>query len=194
MTNQLEMNQALMARGHQLSDPQLGLLLDDLQLGVGIATYPERYRQALALVARAAGLQRTGTGVSQSLRQVQWYLNPGAPVAPVRHDVRQYFAPLVPDDALYPIEVIVGELLANVAHHTDSGASIHVAWVDGVPMLTVIDAGDGYEPVDMSEISPSNFEEGAPIGLWLVHQLADEVRITRGPSGGTTVTVTLRVA
>ena len=121
---------------------------------------------------------------------MQWYLNPGAPIAPVRHEVRRYFAPRVSEDALYPIEVIVGELLANVANHTTSGASIDVAWVDDTPILTVVDAGEGYEPVEMAEL---DFEAGSPMGLWLVQQLADDVRFTRGPRGGTTVTVTLRV-
>ena len=55
MINRLELNQSLMARGSQLSDTQLGLILEDLQLGAGTTTNPARYRQALALVARAAG-------------------------------------------------------------------------------------------------------------------------------------------
>ena len=55
MTNRLAVHESLMARGGQLSDSQLGLILDDLQLGTGVTTDPARYRQALALVARPAG-------------------------------------------------------------------------------------------------------------------------------------------
>ena len=59
---------------------------------------------------------------------MEWYLAPGQPVASMRHEIRRYFAPHTGDDSLHSIEVIVGELLANVARHTDSGASIHVEW------------------------------------------------------------------
>jgi len=39
MTNLLEMRQSLVARGDQLSDMQLGLLLANLQLDAGITTH-----------------------------------------------------------------------------------------------------------------------------------------------------------
>ena len=44
MTNLLEMSQPLMARGDQLSDVQLGLLLADLQFDAGTTTNRGRHR------------------------------------------------------------------------------------------------------------------------------------------------------
>jgi hypothetical protein len=62
MTEHFELHHPLIARGDRLSDAHLGLLLGDLRLGAGITRHPERYRQALALVANAVGRLRTPDG------------------------------------------------------------------------------------------------------------------------------------
>ena len=121
-------------------------------------------------------------------RTVQWYYNAGQPVAPLRHEIRRYFSNFKLDESLYAIEVIVGELLANVARHADSSASIHVVWESGIATLTVVDHGPGF---DADDVSDPDFESERGYGLWLVRSLADEVRITTGPQGGATVSVRL---
>jgi anti-sigma regulatory factor (Ser/Thr protein kinase) len=109
----------------------------------------------------------------------------------VRHEVRNYFSSYTDDGSLNAIEVIASALLTNVVRHTDSGARIFVDWPDDAPTLTVTDAGPGYE-VDDDSIDFPGVDADHGFGLWLVSQLADGVRITRGPRGGTTVTVKLR--
>ena len=51
-----ELPLCLIASCDRLRDEHLGLLLDDLRIGSGITTDPERFRQAVALVARAEPL------------------------------------------------------------------------------------------------------------------------------------------
>ena len=125
---------------------------------------------------------------------MEWYLRPGEPVAPLRHEICRYFDAHVDDDTLGAIAVIVGELLANVAKHTDSGAEVILDWDHDTPMLTVIDAGPGYSLDDLPRRSGRDTdvpERG--FGLVLVKELARDLRVTRGPRGGTTVTVELPV-
>jgi hypothetical protein len=53
MTEHSDHGHPLVAHGDRLSDEHLGLLLGDLHMGAGITTDPERYRDALVLVANA---------------------------------------------------------------------------------------------------------------------------------------------
>ena len=53
MTNLLDLSHSIVARGEELSDMQLGLLLADLQLDAGITTNRGLYRAVLAHAARA---------------------------------------------------------------------------------------------------------------------------------------------
>jgi anti-sigma regulatory factor (Ser/Thr protein kinase) len=106
----------------------------------------------------------------------------------MRQEIRQYFSNFAVDGSLNAIEVIVGELLANVVRHANSSATIHVAWQDDAPTLTVVDSGPGYTA---AAIPMPAFEDDSGYGLWLVQSLGDDVRITRGPRGGTTVSVRL---
>ena len=52
MASHIALSQSCMAEGDRLSDVQLGMLLDALQLGKRIAGHPEQFRRALALFAR----------------------------------------------------------------------------------------------------------------------------------------------
>jgi hypothetical protein len=54
MTRSLERSQWPEADGDRLSDAQHGLLLDALGLGPRITEHPERFRRALARIARTA--------------------------------------------------------------------------------------------------------------------------------------------
>ena len=51
MPDHFELPLCLIASCDRLRDEHLGLLLDDLRIGSGITTDPERFRQAVALVA-----------------------------------------------------------------------------------------------------------------------------------------------
>jgi hypothetical protein len=51
-----ELSLCLNADSDRLRDENLGLLLDALQIGSGVTADPERFRQALALVAQAEPL------------------------------------------------------------------------------------------------------------------------------------------
>jgi hypothetical protein len=53
MSDPFELPCSAKAHGNRLTDANLGLLLDALQLGTDVTTHPERFRQALALLARA---------------------------------------------------------------------------------------------------------------------------------------------
>jgi len=49
MASRVALSQSWMAEGDRLSDVQLGLLLDALQLGTRVVGHPEHFREALAL-------------------------------------------------------------------------------------------------------------------------------------------------
>ena len=66
MTRQLELDDSVIARGDTLSPAQLGLLLADLQLSAETAASPERFRRALALLARPAGTRCNGVSTQQT--------------------------------------------------------------------------------------------------------------------------------
>src|SRR4029079_14339620 len=100
------------------------------------------------------------------------------------HEVRNYMAAYTSEPALHAIESILGELLANVASHTESGASLRVDWSAGTTTLTVVDAGPGYEPA--GDIAPPHLDDEHGFGLWLVQQRGHALRITRWARGGTT--------
>ena len=53
MNHQFILSRRRAADRDRLDDVQLGMLLDDLQLGTEITSYPERFRAALALLARS---------------------------------------------------------------------------------------------------------------------------------------------
>ena len=52
MAHQFALSQPRCADGALLSDAQLGMLLDALQLGTSMTTQPARFRDVLALLAR----------------------------------------------------------------------------------------------------------------------------------------------
>jgi anti-sigma regulatory factor (Ser/Thr protein kinase) len=125
---------------------------------------------------------------------VEWYLRPGEPVAPLRREVTRYFAPYADDDTLGAIAVVVGELLANVVRHTDSGARIVVDWANGKATLTVIDAGPGYTLENVRSPNSDDAHDALAetgLGLRLVQELASNLRVTRRARGGATVFVEL---
>ena len=83
-------------------------------------------------------------------------------------------------------EVIFSELIGNVARHTDGHARVSIEWKNASAVLTVRDRGGSFLP--KLEL-PDPMDEGGR-GLFLVHALAQDVRIDRSDDGNV-VSVTL---
>jgi len=119
------------------------------------------------------------------------YFAPGDKPAALRHELRRFFEPHVPDASIDALELIVSELLTNVERHARSGATIQAHYDDGSAEITVTDEGPGYEP---GTIAPPTAYSEHGYGLWLVHELADEFRLHRLPGGGTSAWVAVHAS
>ncbi|MCD6552085.1 ATP-binding protein [Thermotoga sp.] len=88
-----------------------------------------------------------------------------------------------PNSVVMDMEIVLGEILANVIKHTykgDETKKVIVSYVmkDSVFYILVRDFG---EPVDPSRLKPlppdlENPREGG-YGLYIIHQVADEFRV-----------------
>ena len=88
-----------------------------------------------------------------------------------------------PNSVIMDMEIVLGEVLANVIKHTykgDETKKVIVSYVmkDSVFYILVRDFG---EPVDPSRLKPlppdlENPREGG-YGLYIIHQVADEFRV-----------------
>jgi anti-sigma regulatory factor (Ser/Thr protein kinase) len=90
---------------------------------------------------------------------------------------------------LEAVEVIVGELVANVIRHAPGPIGIYVAWEDEGATLIVADRGRGIPTL---RSVPSDTSE-AGRGLFLVEALARNVSISASPGQGSRVIVDLPV-
>ena len=86
-------------------------------------------------------------------------------------------------DRLQGFVLAINEVITNVVLHAGGHGRIVLRPADGVIRCTVTDSGpgipDGYlHPPEV----PEAFEVGGR-GLWLAHQLCDEVTIATGPIG-----------
>jgi anti-sigma regulatory factor (Ser/Thr protein kinase) len=112
----------------------------------------------------------------------------GMAAARVRHSVVDLLrARGMSGAALFDAEVIVGELLGNVAKHARGMAEVYVDFDDGVPALRVLDRGSG--PPFAPHVAAAAEESGR--GLFLVAQLGLGLRIAPRPGGGSEVSVIL---
>lgn len=93
-----------------------------------------------------------------------------------------------PDSDLAAVELILGELVGNVARHTPGHAEIAIAREDGCAVLYVTDGGAPFTP---SIAVPDLLAESGR-GLFLVRALSSDVRITHTGSGNR-ISVTLPV-
>ncbi len=108
----------------------------------------------------------------------------------VRTAIRNFLALLADASSdLDAVELIVGELVANVIRHAPGPIGIHVAWEGDGAVLVVSDRGPGIEPVRC--VPDCDAESGR--GLLLVESLATRVRIDPLTAGGTRVVVGLPV-
>lgn len=113
-------------------------------------------------------------------------------IAVLRHEVTGRLAAAgLTDDRLQGFVLAVNEVITNVVLHA-GGQGRAVLWLaGGSAWCTVTDAGPGIPArfLQRPEV-PATFEVGGR-GIWLAHQLCDEVTVATGPIG---TTIGLRIA
>ncbi|MCE0537254.1 ATP-binding protein [Kineosporia rhizophila] len=98
-------------------------------------------------------------------------------------------------------EVVVAELLNNTFAHTPGPAWIALSWDGPHPLVSAADLGPGFgdrpELLDeQSRLVPSLPEDALSEhgrGLYLVAELTHDLVVTPRPTGGSVVSVTLRL-
>jgi anti-sigma regulatory factor (Ser/Thr protein kinase) len=113
-------------------------------------------------------------------------------IAVVRHQVQDHLgAAGVDRDRLHGFVLAVNEVITNVLLHAGGHGRIVVRVAADAAWCTVIDSGPGI-PGHLRRWSdvPDAFEVGGR-GIWLAHQLCDEVTMATGPVG---TTIGLRIA
>jgi anti-sigma regulatory factor (Ser/Thr protein kinase) len=113
-------------------------------------------------------------------------------IAVLRHEVSaRLSAAGLTGDRLHGFVLAVNEVITNVVLHAGGQGRIVVRVAGGSAWCTVTDSGPGI-PVhylNQPEV-PETFDVGGR-GIWLAHQLCDEVTMATGPIG---TTIGLRVA
>jgi anti-sigma regulatory factor (Ser/Thr protein kinase) len=109
----------------------------------------------------------------------------------VRHEVQsRLIAAGLHGDRLHGFVLAVNEVITNVVLHAGGHGRIVVWLAGGSAWCTVTDSGPGIPQrfLDAPEV-PEAFEVGGR-GIWLAHQLCDEVTMATGPIG---TTIALRI-
>jgi anti-sigma regulatory factor (Ser/Thr protein kinase) len=96
-----------------------------------------------------------------------------------------------PESDIDGAEVILGELLANVARHAPGAVSLQIDWEGVRPTLVVTDNGNGFPTIPQTTLSDLDAERGR--GLALVRALSVETVIGNRLEGGAYVRVILPV-
>jgi anti-sigma regulatory factor (Ser/Thr protein kinase) len=134
--------------------------------------------------------------------RVQSSIDPGLPlldrrfgaheIAVLRHEVSARLTTVgLTGDRLHSFVLAVNEVITNVVLHAGGQGRIVVRVTGGSAWCTVTDSGPGIPArfLDQPEV-PETFDLGGR-GIWLTHQLCDEVTLATGPIG---TTIGLRVA
>jgi anti-sigma regulatory factor (Ser/Thr protein kinase) len=113
-------------------------------------------------------------------------------IAVVRHEVQRHLRGTgVDSDRLHGFVFAVNEVITNVVVHGGGHGRIVVWLTAGSAWCTVTDSGPGIPECFHSQPDfPEVFELGGR-GIWLAHQLCDEVTVATGQIG---TTIGLRVA
>lgn len=95
------------------------------------------------------------------------------------------------DDAadIESCELVISELITNVARHASGPAWVTIDWTDLQPTLRVADVGPGFDL--RIEMAPHDSIGGR--GLFIVNHLVPKLESFRRAAGGSVVTVTLPV-
>ena len=109
----------------------------------------------------------------------------------VRHEVAaRLVAAGLTGDRLQGFVLAINEVITNVVLHAGGHGRVVVWLTDGSAWCTVTDSGPGIPAKYLERPDvPEAFEVGGR-GIWLAHQLCDEVTTATGPIG---TTIGLRV-
>ncbi|GAA3346254.1 hypothetical protein GCM10020358_56580 [Amorphoplanes nipponensis] len=110
----------------------------------------------------------------------------------VRHEVTARLDPVLLADRLPGFVLAINEVITNAVLHAGGQGRI-VLWSTGSAVhCTVTDSGPGIpEQYRRPPTVPEAFEVGGR-GIWLAHQLCDEVTMATGPIG-TTIGLSVRL-
>ena len=110
----------------------------------------------------------------------------------VRHQVAERLGGTrLPDDRRQGFVLAVNEVITNVVLHAGGDGRLVLWLTEGSVWCTVTDSGPGIPDryVEPPEV-PEAYDVGGR-GIWLAHQLCDEVTVATGPIG---TTIGLRMA
>ncbi|MET0423640.1 MAG: ATP-binding protein [Actinoplanes sp.] len=110
----------------------------------------------------------------------------------MRHEVNSRLTAVgLGGDRLHGFVLAVNEVVTNVVLHAGGQGRVVVWLAGGSAWCTVTDSGPGI-PKHLLAVPdvPEAFEVGGR-GIWLAHQLCDEVTVATGPIG---TTIGLRIA
>jgi anti-sigma regulatory factor (Ser/Thr protein kinase) len=109
----------------------------------------------------------------------------GDEITVVRHEVTARLAAGPLGDRLHGFVLAVNEVITNVALHAGGQGRIVLRVTGTAVCCTVTDSGPGIpEQYRRPPAVPEAFEVGGR-GIWLAHQLCDEVTMATGPIGTT---------
>lgn len=124
---------------------------------------------------------------------MDWYLDPasGEGSALLRKDIVRYLERhAVEGSDLHGAELSVAELLANAVRHATGPVWVTLRWPTARPVLEVRDLGPGFE---LDPKLPADPLRPGGRGMYLVHELTDDLQVVRRPGGGALVSAVLPV-
>lgn len=135
------------------------------------------------------------------------YLMPGSTIGPMdwyldghqteaasqlRHEIDRYLRRHGSLDGDYDgATLAVGELLANAALHTPGPVWVHLEWPEEQPLFEVHDLGPGFSLENVS--LPDDPSSPTGRGLFVAHELVEDLEVAAKRAGGSRVTATLPV-
>jgi len=102
-------------------------------------------------------------------------------------------------DDVDDLKVAISEAFTNTIDHAFEGREPGVVTVRMIPgeaalRIEVVDEGVGFDPGNRNFTQATDLSEEGGLGLYLVHQYMDEVKIESAPGSGTRVIMTKRLA